>query len=77
VKVFLGENQNLPIKKFKNRFFSLENANIFQLFLLDKLVSGQGLKCKKNIFWIATLYRKIDRKITFDFMALYKGPEEL
>jgi hypothetical protein len=24
----------------------------------------------KNIFWIATLYRKKDRKITFDFMAL-------
>jgi hypothetical protein len=44
VKVILGENQILPIKKFRNRFFQqIEKANISQLFLLDKLVSGQGL----------------------------------
>jgi hypothetical protein len=55
--------------------FSLQNANIFQLFLLYKLVSRQGFA--KNFFLIATLYRKIDLKITFDFMALQKGPEEL
>jgi hypothetical protein len=31
----------------------------------------------KNIFWIATLYRKIGRKIAYDFKATYKGPEEV
>ncbi len=31
------------VYKLKNSIFSLENANISQLFLLDKLVSGQGL----------------------------------
>jgi hypothetical protein len=62
----------------KNHVFELKSvklvrlANISQLFLLDKLVSSQGLFRKKN-FWIALLYRKIDRKITFDFTALWKG----
>jgi hypothetical protein len=31
----------------------------------------------KNIFWIATFYRKIGRKNTFDFKAPYKSPEEV
>ena len=39
--------------------------------LLDKVYNA------KNIFWIATLYRKIGRKITFDFKAPYIGPEEV
>jgi hypothetical protein len=32
-------------KNEKIDFFALENANISQLFLLDKLVSGLGLQC--------------------------------
>jgi hypothetical protein len=31
----------------------------------------------KNIFWIAILYRKIGRKISFDFKAPYIGSEEV
>ncbi len=50
----------------KKSIFSLENANTSQLFLLDKLVSGQGLKCRTN-FSVALLFRKIGRKVTFDF----------
>ncbi len=60
---------NLKYEKMKKSIFSIDKANISQLFLLDKLVSGQGL-IARNIFLIATLYRKIDRKVTFDFMAL-------
>jgi hypothetical protein len=37
----------LKYEKIKKSIFSIDNANICQLFLLDKLVSGQGLKCKK------------------------------
>jgi hypothetical protein len=64
VNLFLGDHQFFGDKKFKNRFFSIDKANISQLFLLDKLVSSQGLHSKK-ILWIALLYRKIDRKITW------------
>jgi hypothetical protein len=32
---------------------------------------------QKIFFWIATLYRKIGRKNTFDFGGLYIGPEEV
>jgi hypothetical protein len=49
--------------------FSIGRANISQLFLLDKLDKVYNAK---NIFWIATLYCKIDRKITF----LLYGPIE-
>ena len=35
--------KNLKYAKMKKSFFLLEDANISQLFLLDKLVSGQGL----------------------------------
>jgi hypothetical protein len=38
----------------------------------NQLSGSQGLFSKK-IFWIALLYRKIDRKITFDFTALWEG----
>jgi hypothetical protein len=31
----------------------------------------------KKIFWIATLFRKISRKMTFDFKAPYIDPEEV
>jgi hypothetical protein len=43
-----------------------ENAKdeISQLFLLDKIISRHNAKI---IFVISTLYRKIGRKITFDF----------
>jgi hypothetical protein len=50
----------------KKSIFSIGKANNSQLFLPDKLVSGEVYNAK-NIFWIATLYRKIGRKITFDF----------
>ena len=53
-------------KKDKNRFFRLRKQiypNFFYLIILsvDKVYNA------KKIFRIATLYRKIDRKITFDF----------
>jgi hypothetical protein len=31
----------------------------------------------KNLFWIATLYRKIGRKNTFDFGGIYIGAKEV
>jgi hypothetical protein len=34
---------------------------------LDKVYNA------KNLFWIATLYQKIERKNTFDFGGLKKG----
>jgi hypothetical protein len=37
----------LKYEKIKNSFFPLERALISQLFLLDKLVNGQGLYSKK------------------------------
>jgi hypothetical protein len=33
----------LKYEKMKKSIFSIDNANLSQLFLLDKLVSGQGL----------------------------------
>jgi hypothetical protein len=33
----------LKYEKIKKSIFSIENANVSQLFLLDKLVSRQGL----------------------------------
>jgi hypothetical protein len=45
----------------------MHNIIFFSLFLfLKKEVNGADL-----------LYRKIGRKITFDFKALYIGPEEV
>ncbi len=40
---FLRLSLKLVYTKIKKPFFSLENENISQLFLLDKLVSRQGL----------------------------------
>ena len=58
----------LRTKKIKS-IFSIEKAYIPQLFLLDKLFCGQ---CKtfynaKHFFLVALFYRKIGRKVTFDF----------
>jgi hypothetical protein len=37
----------LKYEKIQKSIFSIDKANIFQLFLLDKLVSRQGLFSKK------------------------------
>jgi hypothetical protein len=42
LNIFLGEHQFFGIKNLKS-IFSIDKANIFQLFLLNKLVSEQGL----------------------------------
>jgi hypothetical protein len=56
--------------KIKKSIFSLANANISQLFLLDKdkdKVSVDKVYNAEHLFCIATLYRKIGRKVTFEF----------
>ena len=40
-------------------------TNISQHYLLDKLVSEQGLKCKKK--FLSSSFQLIDHKVTFDF----------
>ena len=40
---------------------------IFPNFFYSINLSVDKVYNAKNIFWIATLYRKIGRKITFDF----------
>ena len=54
------------MKKRKNQFFSqgmhiFQNLFFLKYFLVDKLIIA------KNIFRLAIFYRKIGRKITFDF----------
>ena len=46
----------------KKSIFSIENACIPQLFLLDKLVSGQGLKCKKKFLTCYSLSKNRSKK---------------
>ena len=68
-KVILVENQIFINEKFKNRFRQGEqmfpnNFNSIN-FSLDKVYNA------KKMFGIVTLHRKKDRKITFDFLALW------
>ena len=65
---------NMPqMAKMISIIFSIENANISQLFfysinlLVDKVYNA------KNIFCIAILYRKIGLKNTFDLWRPIKG----
>jgi len=46
----------------KKTNFSIENACIPQLFLLDKLFIGQGLKCKKKIWNSQSLWENRSKK---------------
>jgi hypothetical protein len=43
VKVFLSDRQFFSVRKIKISIFSIDNANLSRLFLLDKLVNEQGL----------------------------------
>ncbi len=48
----------------KKSISSTQNANIPQLFLLDKLVSGQGLKCnKKNFVLLFPIEKQVERRV--------------
>jgi hypothetical protein len=51
-------------EKIKKSIFSIDKANFSQLVLLDKFVIGQDYN-ENDIFWNATLYRKIERKFSF------------
>jgi len=49
---------------------------IFPNFFYSINLSVDKVYFAKNIFWIATPYRKIGRKITFDFRGLYTAAKE-
>ena len=53
-------------KKDRNRFFRYRKHLYDNFFYLINL-SVDKVYNAKNIFWLATLYRKIDNNITFDF----------
>jgi hypothetical protein len=50
---------------------SMKKVNFSQLDKSSINLSVDKVYNAKNIFWIATLYRKIGRKNTFDFGGLY------
>jgi hypothetical protein len=54
------------MRKPKNRFFR-NGKQIFPKFFYWINLSVDKVYNAKNIFWLATLYRKIGRKVTFEF----------
>ena len=62
----MGVNQLYCLSENLKIDFWTGKASILQFSLLDKLQVGE---LATKIFRIAILYRKIDRKVTFDIMA--------
>lgn len=61
------KSQKKQLYSLKIELFARE-CKYFLILLLDKLVSRQDLYWT-IIFWIGTLFRKIDRKITFHLVT--------
>ncbi len=62
-RVFKDAPLKLKYVKIKKPILSIENSNISQCFLLDKLVSGQGLLRKKYFLSCYCLSKNRSKKL--------------